>query len=68
MFIPNDYGNDNWFRFSILYRPTILDNEDALHVSENDEHEHIFFVGYEEEEEEKDATKETKGELDYFNH
>ena len=34
-----------------MYRPAILDNEEALQVLENDEHEHFFFLGSKDQEE-----------------
>ena len=64
MFIPNDSQVSNSFKVMTLYRPAILDNEEALQVFENDEHAQFFFTCSKEEE--KDLTIGLKREINYF--
>jgi hypothetical protein len=47
MFSLCDPEMTNSFNVSMLYKPTILDNEGALKVFENDENGHFFLVGLE---------------------
>lgn len=51
MFNPSDLKMPNLFKVSMLYKPIVPNNEEALQVFEKDEQDHFFLVGSDDQEE-----------------